>query len=104
MVLKNFLQKAAAVLLALIVWQAAAAIINEKILLVSPIQVVARLWKLCQEAEFWSAILYTLKRIATGFFWGLFTGILAAFIATRFKIVKTLLWPYMLFSRTKAKS
>lgn len=96
MVLKGIIKKTAAVLLALLVWQAAASYIDEKLLLVSPLQVVVRLSELCKEAEFWGAIFYTLKSIAIGFLLGLICGIALAFLATRSGIIKTLLWPYMI--------
>ena len=96
MVLKNYLQKAAAVFLALCVWQMAATFIDESILLVSPIMVLKRLWELCRNIEFWSTVFYTFKRITLGFVAGLSLGTLLAFLANRYKLIKTLLWPYML--------
>lgn len=93
---KNFLQKATAVLLALLVWQAAAAIINESILLVSPIDVIKRLGLLATKAKFWITILYTLRRIAHGFILGLGVGIILAALATKLHFVKNLLWPYVI--------
>ncbi|MBO5768181.1 MAG: ABC transporter permease subunit, partial [Clostridia bacterium] len=39
---------------------------------------------------------YTLKRIALGFAFGFVFGALLALAAGRFKIIETLLWPYML--------
>ncbi len=94
--LKKTLQKLAAVLLALLVWQAAAAYINEKILLVSPIQVLKRLFTLVFEDGFLQTVSFTLLRIIGGFFAGFVLGAVLGVIAGRFKLIETLLWPYMI--------
>jgi len=94
--LKGFLQKAAAILLALLVWQLAALLIDEKILLVSPIQVTKRLFQLSSDLLFWQAVLFTFKRITLGFLYGLICGSVLAFLASKSKLIKTLLWPYMI--------
>lgn len=96
MALKKTLQRLAAVLLALIVWQAAASYIDEKILLVSPIQVVVRLFSLVREDGFLQTVLYTMLRIILGFFAGFALGTMLGILAGRFKFVEVLLWPYMI--------
>lgn len=96
MALKKFTEKAVVVLLALLVWQAAAVYIDETILLVTPVQVLKRLLELGREADFWQTIWYTLKRISMGFLAGLGVGIILAYLANRFKVIKSLLWPYMI--------
>jgi len=83
-------------LLALLVWQAAAAVINENILLVSPIDVIKRLCVLGGKAEFWKTLLYTLRRITHGFLLGLGVGIVLAILAAKIGFVKNLLWPYVI--------
>ncbi len=96
MVLKKTLQKLLAILLALVLWQALALYIDESILLVSPIQVAKRLCTLILEKDFWGTVLYTVLRIIGGFFAGFTLGTLLAVLAGRFKIIETLLWPYMI--------
>lgn len=96
MELKKILQRAAAVALALLVWQAAATYIGESILLASPFQVVKRLVLLAKTYDFWITILNTLKRIAYGFILGLSVGSILAFFGSRYNFIKTLLWPYMI--------
>ena len=93
---KRIIGKTAAVLLALLVWQAAAMALNQKILLASPISVAARLGSIWKVPGFWGIIWFSFKRIAAGFLLGLVLGTALAVIAGRFKIVETLLWPYMI--------
>jgi len=87
--------KVAAVLLALIVWQIAATLINRRILLVSPVAVGVRLWELIPTAVFWRSVATSLIRIAVGFFAALLTGSAFAAFSARFKLVEILLNPYM---------
>ncbi len=66
-----------------------------EILLVSPLAVAARLFALLREADFWSTVLFSMLRIAAGFFLGLAAGLLLAVAAGRFGAVETLLWPFV---------
>ena len=92
---KNLILKIFAVLLALIIWQVAAMLINTPILLVTPVAVIKRLGTIWLEGIFWQSILFSLVRIVCGFTAGLALGILLAYLSDRFKFVETLLWPYM---------
>ena len=93
---KKIIAKASAVLLALCVWQIVCIFVGSELLLVSPIQVVKRLFTLVCEAEFLSTVCFTLSRIAVGFFLGAVAGTLLALLAGRFQIAEILFWPYML--------
>lgn len=96
MALKKTLYRLAAVLLALLAWQAAAAYVNESILLVSPLGVIKRLSSLVREAGFLQTVMYTLIRIIGGFAAGFTLGLALGVLAGRFRLVETLLWPYMI--------
>ncbi len=93
---KNALTKTLAVVLALAVWQIVSMIVGSDLLLVSPIGVIKRLTEMVGEEGFLSSIGFTFSRIALGFFSGLACGVLLALLAGRFKIVETMLWPYMI--------
>ncbi len=88
-------QRTAAVAFALLVWQIAALLLNEPLLLASPVQVAGRLFALMGENSFWHTVAYTALRILAGFFLGFFTGILLAILAGRFKWLEMLLWPFV---------
>lgn len=88
-------QRTAAVAFALLLWQLAALLLNEPLLLASPVQVAGRLFALVGEKSFWHTVVYTALRIIAGFFLGFFTGILLAILAGRFRWVEMLLWPFV---------
>ncbi len=85
-----------AVVVALIVWQITAMIINQKILLTSPVDVFIRLLAEMQTAVFWKSIVSSLGRIFFGFSLALTLGIILAVLASKFEVVKDLLAPWMI--------
>lgn len=85
---------------ALLVWQLAAVLVGNKLLLVSPTDVLARLFALVGEEGFFGVVGFTFARIALGFFSGLVLGVLLALLAGRFRFVEILLWPYMVTVKT----
>lgn len=92
---KKLLQKSASVAAALLFCQAAAVLLNEKIILVTPIDVFARLFTIWEEPAFFSSVWFSFSRIAAGFLLALAVGVVLALAAGRFHIVEILLWPYM---------
>lgn len=90
-----FLNKIIAVVVALVIWQIAAMCIHQKILLVTPIEVFARLFTIWQVPHFGSSVWFTFYHIAGGFLLGVVLGIVCAVLANRFPVVETLLWPWM---------
>ncbi len=93
-------EKAAAVLLALTVWQIVAMVLNRSILLASPVAVAARLVTLWGEAGFLSSIWFSFSRIVSGFLLALVAGIGLAVLAGRFRAAEWLLRPYMTAIKT----
>ncbi len=93
---KSLFEKIFSIVIALCVWHLASILIDSEILLVSPIKVLKRFWELIFEAEFLSALGFTFKRITLGFFGGFICGSILALFAGKFKVVETLLWPYMM--------
>ena len=87
--------KLISVLLALLLWQAAATAIGYDILLVSPLRVLVRLSQLLGQAVFWRSILFSTLRILCGFFAATLCGAVCAGLAARFPLIETLLWPYV---------
>ena len=87
-----------AVLLWLLVWQAASMALDSDILLVSPLRVIATLLALLPTARFWASLLGSMARILGGFFLAAALGTLLAALAARFKrvVVEVLLRPYVL--------
>lgn len=87
-------------LLALAVWQVAALLVGERILLVSPLAVLGRLLTIWAEPGFFGAIGFSTSRIVGGFLLGLAAGTLLAVAAGRYEAVDTLLRPLMVTAKT----
>ena len=85
-----------AVLVWLIVWQLGAMVIDQKIILVSPFSVLARLLELLPTLDFWQTIAYSLLRITLGFFCGVVAGTVFAALSSRFQRIEELLAPLLL--------
>ena len=92
--------KLLAVIFALCLWQLAAMTIDSKILLVSPVEVAVRLTTIWQTEGFWTSIWFSFYHIAGGFFLALFLGIVLAALAGRFRLIETLLWPFLVTIKT----
>lgn len=85
-----------AVFVWLAAWQLGSMALDQKILLVSPIQVLLRLSQLAPTVPFWNAVSFSLLRIAAGFLSAAFLGALLAALSARFCRVMELLGPLML--------
>lgn len=83
-------------MLALAVWQGVAMIINNRLLLASPVHVAGRLAAVIADKSFLKSVAFSFSRIIGGFFAALGAGIILAVAAGRFGIIETLLWPYMI--------
>ena len=89
-----------AALLALCVWQLAAGLIGNRLLLVGPVQVAGRLVSLLGERTTWEALGFTFSRISLGFLLAFAAALVLAALAARFPLAQTLLQPYMLAIQT----
>jgi NitT/TauT family transport system permease protein len=81
--------------LALAVWQLASVLVDTKILLVGPIEVLARMATIWQVPHFWGSIWFTFYHIVAGFALGSAAGAALAALAARWRAAETLLWPFM---------
>lgn len=89
------LQKLAAVIIAVLVWQAAAMLIDRELLLASPAKVAVALSRLVFEGSFWSAVWFTFIRVIAGFLLAFVIGSALAVIAGRLRAAELLLWPFI---------
>lgn len=83
------------VLLALLVWQLAAWLVQSHLLLVSPWTALVRLVILAGQGSFWLSVLHSLSRILLGFALALLSGTGLAVLSARWQLVDALLWPYL---------
>ena len=84
-----------AVLFALLVWEGAALLIGNDLLLVTPVRVVGRLFSLVREAVFWQTLGHTFARIVGGFLLALGLAAVLAALAARWPLLETLLRPFV---------
>ena len=90
---KTTLKKVLAVLLTLAIWQASAMALNQKILLASPVSVLARLAVIWREPGFASSLWFSFIRIVGGFGAALVLGVLLAVLAGKFPALEIFFWP-----------
>ena len=77
----------------LVVWQIAAVVINQDIVLTSSIQTIQTLFSLAQLREFWVSIGLSLLRIFAGGALAFTAGSLLAFLSFKYKLIKILFEP-----------
>lgn len=92
---KGRAEKAAAIAVALLVWQIAAMLLDQSILLASPTEVVTALGQLLISPDFLRTVWFSFSRIALGFLLGFCAATVFAVLSARFHIVEVLLWPYI---------
>ena len=92
---RYWIERAAAILFALVLWQAGAMLLNRKLLLVTPVAVAQRLVSLCAEAGFFKTIAFSFARIMFGYFLALIIGCVLAIIAGGVHIAEVTLWPFI---------
>lgn len=97
---KSFAIKISSWLAAFAVWQTAAMLVDEKILLVSPIDVIMRLGSIWQEDGFFTTVFNSFTNILFGFLFGLIIGAALAIVAGKSKIFEQFVSPYMITVKT----
>ena len=75
------------------VWEAAALLVGQELILPSPISVAKSLWRLAGHWDFWLAAVTSMWRILSGLACGVVIGTVAAALTVRFKACDMLLSP-----------
>lgn len=75
------------------VWETAAFLIGQEILLVSPVSVFLKFLELIVTIGYWKSVFFSLCRIAGGFFFALFAGVFFAWISSFNRLAKELAKP-----------
>ena len=78
------------VLFWLALWQVGSMLLDQKLLLVSPLETAARFFELVPSAEFWRSVGFSAVRVMLGFALGLSSGVLLAALAGKVRFVKLL--------------
>jgi len=93
---KRRLEKIAAVFFALLVWQVFAMLLDNRLLLVTPVDVMQRLFSLLFEADFFNSVGFSFIRISAGFLLALAAGSALAAVAGKFRIAENMVWPFII--------
>ena len=93
--LRTWAVRLVCVLFWLVVWQVGAWAIDARIILVGPLEVLARLVELAATAEFWTSVGVSLGRIGVGFLTAVVAGTALAALASRAPVIRELLAPLM---------
>lgn len=70
------------------------------LLLVTPLEVVRRLFTLVGESGFWKTLLFSFSRIVLGFLLAFALGCLLGVLSGKWPLLETLLWPYVITIKT----
>lgn len=89
------IKRIAAVLFWIAAWHIASRIVDQKLLLASPVETLQALWGLMHTANFYSAVLRSLSRIGGGFLLAFAAAAGMAAVAARVSLVRILLDPLM---------
>ncbi len=89
-----------AVVVWLVAWQAAAMLMDSRLLLPAPVEVLARFFSLAATYGFWGRVAFTLLRILAGFCLGVTLGAGLAAVAMRFRRAGELFAPAMALAKS----
>lgn len=90
---KNILYKAAAICFWLIVWEIISRVVNEKLFIASPYEVVVTLFDLITKSSFWETIFNSVTRIMLGFAGGIILGIILAVLSYMSRLLYEIIAP-----------
>ena len=93
--LRKTLRTLAVVLFSLLIWQLAAALVGQELLLPSPLRVARELLWLAGGAEFWLTVAQSIRRVLTGIVSAVLLGILLALLTHKSAALRALLSPVM---------
>ncbi len=93
--MKAFIRKTLILIFWILVWGAAAAAVDKKLLLPSPGAVLLRLFELCTTVAFWRSVLFSLARMLIGIACGIAAGMLLALITSKAELVRQLVSPLL---------
>lgn len=91
--IKKFIMTLAVLLFWIGVWQVAYMLIEKEILVVSPLQVLTRLFELSKTKSFWKSIGCTFLRICSGYLFGVCFGTTLAVLTSSISFFKKLFYP-----------
>ena len=92
---KKILRSAAVFSAWLLIWQLAASLVNQQILIPTPLETLKALLTLGTTSKFYTAVLLSLLRIILGFSLGVVFGVIGAILANRFSLFDAVTSPVL---------
>lgn len=92
---KKLFKKAAVCLLWLAIWQLAAILINQEILIPTPYATLKALFALAATSRFYLSVTASLLRIIAGYSLGIIAGVVGALLSCRFSVFKAIFSPLL---------
>ena len=96
---KKYIRKFLIICFWLAVWQITAMLVDNFLLVVTPLQALRALAALVGQAEFWRSAFGSLWRIAFGFLLGAALGLFLAAVSSRYRLAEDILRPFMVFCK-----
>jgi NitT/TauT family transport system permease protein len=93
--MKNKIRKISMIIMWLLIWQMAAILIHNKILLAGPIEVAEALLQLIGTLQFYKICLYSMGRILTGFIMAFLLGVAVGALTYRSNFIREMLQPLL---------
>lgn len=82
-------------LLWLAIWQLSAAAVGQELLIPYPKAAFFAFLELCETADFWLAVLFSMFRIIVGYLLGVTVGVIGAVLSSRFAVFKAVFSPVL---------
>lgn len=98
--LKKILKVILSITFWIFIWYIISKVVNREVLVASPFSVLKKIIELIQTKIFWLSAGMSLLRIVIGFFIGVFSAIIFAILAFKFKFVEILLEPLMIIIKS----
>lgn len=92
---KVIIKKLLAIAFWILLWQVAYIVVAQEILIVSPVQVITRLFELVRLPEFWLSTLLSISRIMLGYLIAVVVGVLLAVLTTKISFFYDLFYPVL---------
>lgn len=92
---KKIIKKLLAVAFWILLWQVAYVVVAQEILIVSPVQVIVRLFELVKLPQFWLSALLSISRIMFGYLLAVIAGVLLAVLTTKISFFNDLFYPIL---------
>lgn len=97
---EGYLKKTLIIIMWILIWQIADSLINNRIILAGPVDIISSLLSNIRQPDFWQICLASFTRITVGFLLAFISGFVISMAAYRWKIIDELLSPIISLLKT----